>query len=322
MRLLTAFVLLAIAAAAAAEYTGPERNPKIALSHNAYAAQGFNVPKMDLSEALKYVYYSYAAYCDSDRVMSWNCNYCRRLPGFKPIAAIEDTDEDLFAFVGYSLANKTVVVSFRGTVSDSFSNWLTDLHYSHTQAFPSIPNAQVHAGFLNAYTALRYRVRTSVERAFRQCPSCDKIAITGHSLGAAISSLCAIDLRMNMTEIVGRKTFLLYNYGMPRVGNDYFADFFHGMFATQDAANPIYGRSGHGVLWRVVNEDDVVPHVPPKMLGFKHPPREVWRTASGSQVTYTNCDATGEDETCSNDIFSNSIAAHSWYMGVPSSLAC
>ena len=45
-----------------------------------------------------------------------------------------------------------------------------------------------------------------------------KVMVTGHSLGAAIATHCAVDLFMN----VGIKDFELYTFGSPRVGDDAF----------------------------------------------------------------------------------------------------
>ncbi len=45
-----------------------------------------------------------------------------------------------------------------------------------------------------------------------------KFEVTGHSLGAAIATHCAIDLFTNF----GIKDFTLYTFGSPRVGDDAF----------------------------------------------------------------------------------------------------
>ena len=45
-----------------------------------------------------------------------------------------------------------------------------------------------------------------------------KISITGHSLGAAIATHCAVDLMANYNI----RNFTLYTYGSPRVGDKTF----------------------------------------------------------------------------------------------------
>jgi predicted lipase len=69
-----------------------------------------------------------------------------------------------------------------------------------------------------------------------------------------------------------------YTFGSPRVGNNKFSQFF----------STIIGNS-----FRVVHYRDIVPHLPPKDLGFHHISREVFYAEDNS--SYTVCDSTGED---------------------------
>ena len=75
----------------------------------------------------------------------------------------------------------------------------------------------------------------------QQYPSAT-IVTTGHSLGAAVSTLLSIDiLELNLGPVV------MYNYGSPRIGNVYFAEY---------ASNQI---SVHN---RITHLRDIVPHLP------------------------------------------------------------
>lgn len=47
--------------------------------------------------------------------------------------------------------------------------------------------------------------------------------LTGHSLGAALSTMCAADMVNH-----GVTDFLWYNYGSPRVGNKSFSEWLFG----------------------------------------------------------------------------------------------
>jgi nuclear pore complex protein Nup85 len=48
--------------------------------------------------------------------------------------------------------------------------------------------------------------------------------VTGHSLGGALSTLCAFDCARRSWRGVPRPHLVHYNYGSPRVGNKAFAD--------------------------------------------------------------------------------------------------
>lgn len=76
---------------------------------------------------------------------------------------------------------------------------------------------------------------------------------------------------------------------------------------------------------RFTHNHDIVPSLPPTLVGYHHVAREVWQTpsvnASGdTTVTYTVCDGSGEDPTCHASICSYgychySILDHLMYLG-------
>ena len=89
-----------------------------------------------------------------------------------------------------------------------------------------------------------------------------------------------------------------YNYGDPRVGNYDFTSIYKS-YVTE--------------YWRVVNELDLVPHVPPRFLGFYHNPTEVWYYNDVWKI----CNGSGEDPNCSDSlVVALSIIDHMDYMGV------
>ncbi len=82
----------------------------------------------------------------------------------------------------------------------------------------------------------------------------------------------------------------------------------------------------YGTL-RLVNDHDIVPHLPPEDFGFRHYPQEVWErpaasanTSSSSGVTasdtYFMCSSyNGEDESCSDGVMDDlSVSDHLNYM--------
>lgn len=129
------------------------------------------------------------------------------------------------------------VVAFRGTESDKPEDLLVDLLI----AMKPWPNGgQVHAGFAEAFSRVIVPIRTALGEA-----GPGPLLITGHSLGAALATLVAADLR-------DRKPALI-TFGSPRVGDADFARLLDGVAGA-----------------RFVNCCDVVARVPPEAFDAPH----------------------------------------------------
>lgn len=146
-----------------------------------------------------------------------------------------------------------------------------------------VSGARVHTGFNEAYQKQASTITEKVTRLMNRYRTYT-LVVTGHSLGGAFATLCAIDLyEKNVTS----RNIRLWTYGSPRVGNDVFASYVQ-------RALPEY--------YRVVNENDVVPHVPFKFMGYRHPPTEVWIKDNWRRNVRVCDENNGEDPTCSNSI--------------------
>jgi predicted lipase len=93
--------------------------------------------------------------------------------------------------------------------------------------------------------------------------------VVGHSLGAALSLLDGVYLRVQLSASVSVR---VVGYGMPRVGN-------------QDFANWVDNNLG-GDVTHINNKEDPIPILPGRFLGFYHPSGEVHITDSD---TWENC---------------------------------
>ena len=82
-----------------------------------------------------------------------------------------------------------------------------------------------------------------------------KIVFTGHSLGAALSTLAAVYTACRLPKQIN---ILNIHFGSPRVGNDGFKSF-------------VQNNVTNCAIWRCVYEDDIVTKVPPTpFLGYQH----------------------------------------------------
>ena len=143
---------------------------------------------------------------------------------------------------GYIAAcDQRMLVAFRGT--HSLPDWLTNIQIAKDAG----PKGKVHEGFQDAFfvTALRIGKSIGAARSDRD------IWITGHSLGGALAVLLAATLAENSVPVAG-----IYTFGAPRVGDRPFANWLNQFL------DPLPN-------YRVVNEGDLVPHVPSE-LRFWH----------------------------------------------------
>jgi predicted lipase len=178
----------------------------------------------------------------------------QKLP--KDWTLIAPIQPDNFGFLAER--NGVVVVSIRGTEMEKKRKWWQflspDREWLEDFDGLAVPNqlgkGMVHQGFQDQYLKLR----ASILAALAQVKLLGDIWFTGHSLGGPLATLAASD-----PENAGRKR-LTYTWASPRLGWRDYADWF-------DALNPD--------CYRIANEWDVVPRVPPSISGYKHVGREI-----------------------------------------------
>jgi hypothetical protein len=172
------------------------------------------------------------------------------------------------------------VLSFRG--SSNWQNWVEDGNFEKVAYF-RCAGCLIHTGFYVDWLFFEELFTQKVSSILAKHPSA-KIVTTGHSLGAAIAAICAIEMKYAFPS----RKVQIHNFGQPRVGNIKLSD---------HMAEKLDG------IYRVVHNKDIVPHAPPDLPGFDyhHPPHEVFFNSDMS--SFKVCDATGEDITCSNKFF-------------------
>ncbi|KAF9466209.1 lipase [Collybia nuda] len=246
-----------------------------------------------------YTWYASTAGCNPANTLAWNCGTnCNANPTFKPVASGGDGSSTQFWYVGYDPALKTVVVGYQGTDVSKILPVLTDadffLETLSTSLFPGISSSiEVHNGFRDAQARSAAAVLAAVQSAMSK-NGATKVTIVGHSLGGAIALITSVYLPLHLPAST---TFQTFTYGMPRVGNQAFADYV----------------DSHLHLAHVNNQDDIVPIVPGRFLGFHHPRGEKHILNSNAWV-----DCPGQDNTDSQctigyvpNIFSGETGDHS-----------
>lgn len=155
---------------------------------------------------------------------------------------VDCPDSDTQALVGRS--GLGIIVAFRGTESSQVKDLMTDINLSLVPG----PMGQVHRGFLASLESVWDKLIEAI--ASRQDGK-RLLWITGHSLGGALAKLTVARLIRSRRPVQG-----MYTFGAPRCGDTRFASEFD--------------RHARHYVFRIVNEQDVVPKVAPEFLGYQH----------------------------------------------------
>lgn len=192
---------------------------------------------------------------------------------------IESTDPVFYGFIAHSLADTNrLVLAIRGT-SDGIE-WWDDADAILKIPFKVPGCGEVGLGFARIYDTLEViehpidiaaaaprslkeaggfsrQVSELVRRRATDGPRAEEAAapvsieVTGHSLGAALATLYAMENAK--TDKVPNP--VLCTFASPFVGDSTFAAVFNDLQLTS---------------WRIVNAQDIVPMLPPEILGFTH----------------------------------------------------
>ncbi|MCL2633677.1 MAG: lipase family protein [Oscillospiraceae bacterium] len=138
-------------------------------------------------------------------------------------------------------------ITFRGT--DEPRQWLSNFRFSQkTIPYDNVESKiKVHTGFLNSYknNNVRGRILNAITGDMNY------IKVSGHSRGAALAVLCAVDIQYNFPD----RNIETVLFGCPRVGNKAFVK--------------SYNKRVDKTI-RVENGNDVVTKVPPAIMGYRH----------------------------------------------------
>ncbi|KAF7370989.1 Lipase [Mycena sanguinolenta] len=225
-----AAILLALASLAAAAPSLSARQAITSLSsaqvsafkpYSFYAAAGYCSPASTFGMELWKSALLPSKYLHGFHSLTANCN---ANPGFHPIASGGDGDGVQFWFVGVDENLGTVIVSHQGTDPTEILSLATDIGIFQgtldPTLFPGVSSSVgVHEGFRDEHAKTATDVLAAVQTALSQF-GVKKVTMTGHSLGGAIALLDSVYLPLHITGV----TFQTIVYGLPRVGNQAFAD--------------------------------------------------------------------------------------------------
>lgn len=249
------------------------------LRHSPYITE--SIPS--IPELQSYVQLSYAAFCPDAELRNWTCQWCVE-EGFQVTDVLYSETTKTKGFVGYDQSRKLIVASFRGSYGH-VENWWLNLRFGSTSK--DFHNVTIRTGWWKAYEALQEQYWEALQQTHERCPSCTTLVTTGHSLGAAIGGLAALDAKLTFPWI---RQVKMRNLGMPRVGHEDFVQLFHDHVESS---------------YRVVHYRDIVPHYPLRInhiSPYHHVGSEVWIPQKDFNGTLQLCDGSGEDPDCSGSL--------------------
>ncbi|KAJ5312444.1 hypothetical protein PENANT_c027G07118 [Penicillium antarcticum] len=287
------------------------------------AVQTRDVPSDELSQFKFWVQYAAASYCQTDYTAqvgtkvsctTGNCpdveaagatiiydfsKYANRTFTHSINAytyTSSTTATDTAGYIAVDDTNKAVVIAFRG--SYSVRNWFADASFPYVD--PGLcGGCFAELGFWSSWTNVRDDVTAQLEDALSQNQDYD-LVIVGHSLGAAVATLAAADLRTK-----GHESAKLYAFASPRVANPTLAKFI-------TAQNNNY---------RFTHQNDPVPKLPVIAMGYAHVSPEYWITsADNTTVTASDIDIVDgilslDGNTGTGVPLISDFHAHHWYFG-------
>ncbi len=176
--------------------------------------------------------------------------------GFEFRLFLNDPETDTQGFVATD--SSKIYIAFRGT--ESIIDFFTDIlivkvPFPPTRRWFFKPKA--HFGFVNSYNGIKNQLLDLVSTLLLDRPY--EVYVTGHSLGGALATLAALDIRERF-----RPHVCVYTFGSPKVGNRWFA-----MKFNRSVKNS----------FRVVHDDDLVVWLPP--MGFYHVKKLVFIDSEG-----------------------------------------
>ena len=227
---------------------------------------------------------SATAYCDRSTYLTHDYSH-PYTDTFVPTMEIYDEELDVNGFIGYRERDQTIYITYEG--SHLTQDWIND--FTFVKVDYENFSCQVHKGFYESVQSVITDVLEEVKRLRELYPSY-KIVATGHSLGAALATLTAVDL------IEANIPTQIFNFGSPRIFDE-------------DCAKEVSALVENRV--RVTHYKDIVPHTPLERMQFMHISGEWYEDNKGNIIP---CESY-EDDDCADQWSKTNPDDHMWYLG-------
>ncbi|KAJ6493900.1 alpha/beta-hydrolase [Mycena vitilis] len=252
------------------------------------------------STLLRPAQFARVAYCASASITSWTCGApCDAVKNVTFLQQGGDQGLIPLYYIAHDQDAQTLVVAHEGTDASNILSIANDAQFGlaplNVTRFPESAgkNITVHAGFQDTFERTADSLLAGVLAGLKST-GVKKVLVTGHSLGAAIATMTGAMLKDAVDPSVD---VTVTGFGLPRGGNQAWADFLDGQV---------------GVTF-VSNQNDPVPTVPPKFLGFQHTAGEIHITDIDDSGVANLVACPGQDNAnCAtgNNVLKVSVANH------------
>ncbi|KAJ7643958.1 alpha/beta-hydrolase [Roridomyces roridus] len=205
---------------------------------------------------LKPALFARVAYCSSASITSWSCGApCQALKNITFLQSGGDEGAIPLYYIAHDGTDNSLVVAHEGTDPKKLLSILNDAQFGlvalNSSRFPDSvgQNITVHDGFQQTFERTADGLLAGVMSGLASTGA-TKVFVTGHSLGAALATMTGALIKTNVPSSVPVE---ITGFGLPRGGNEEWANFLDTI----------------GVNF-MSNQNDPVPTVPPKFLGFQH----------------------------------------------------
>jgi len=239
-------------------------------------------PGYSNERAIQFAKLAGAAYCSRNALTTWQCGP-KCIDGVESVHVCDGATTKAYA----AMWEGRCLLSFMGT--QAYTAFITDLKFYHEPvSWDGCANCSVHGGFLAEWQSLEPCILGSLHLLDCAATAVPQVRITGHSLGAALTSLAMLSFAARGWQIEEA-----YTFGMPRTGDGFFAHEFAKHF-------------GKGGFYRVTHHMDPVVQLPPSSLvsdwHFQHVEPEVFYNGT-VEAGHVFCTSDG-DQHCSG-MYSN-----------------
>jgi len=162
-------------------------------------------------------------------------------------------DSEFFTFENvegnFGVMDGKLLFVFRGT--DGIIDWIFNFLFWMKKVTPykdkiSNKKIKVHYGFYKNYLSIRNFIHEKVKES-----NLSEVVFHGHSKGAALAALAALDVFVNFPQ----KNVGSFVLGMPKIGNSYFKESFEKRLVD---------------FIRIEYGSDLIPQIPPSYCGYLH----------------------------------------------------
>ena len=176
---------------------------------------------------------------------------------------ITDVETDAQVVISNDLVDSTTCLAFRGTTTGT--DWSIN---SRLWLVPSllIPKGKIHAGFLVAWESIKKEVYSAIEKN-----GSSNLCVCGHSLGAGLAHIACTDIANKFPDL----DLEVITFAGPRSSNKYYST---------------ACRQKIPKMIRVVYDNDVVPNLPSKLLGYDHGDCECLHLKEDGTFSFRNSD--------------------------------